>query len=186
MKTSMWGFPKSWGYPESFSPAPDPPRRHGNYRRSRTPTRTPRTSDVILTPAARHLDPGFIPTPDADDTWGSWRDSRDHTAPPRYDRPRSPRNPPSSTPLDEAPHGATSFRLATGDSEPPCVRIFKHDAVPNAFHRPAPRADGGGSPRRVVVGPDGAGLLARGVRATESARWVNRKWKNRCPGSKHY
>ena len=26
------------------------------------------------------------------------------------------------------------------------MRIFKHDAVPNAFHRPAPRADGGGSP----------------------------------------
>ena len=91
-------------------------RRRDDHRRSRTPTRHPRTSDVVLTPAPRPTDPEFIPSPDPDDTWGNWNNDRNPPAPTRTNRPTSPRNPPQATP-PEAPLGATTSRMPTGDSE---------------------------------------------------------------------
>ena len=95
---------------------PEPPRRHRTPdppRRSRTPSR----SAIVLTPAPRSLDPGFITTPDADDTWGNWQN---HHPPDAHHsdarRPRSPQTPPSNTSAT-APLGSVTYRVATGESD---------------------------------------------------------------------
>ena len=92
-------------------------RQRDDRYRSRTPTRHPRTSDIVLTPAHRTTNPEFIPTPDADDTWGNWNNEHNPPAPVRPTRPTSPRNPPRAMPPPEAPPGATTSRMPTGDSE---------------------------------------------------------------------
>ena len=89
--------PKSRRTPSPYrrrSPArrPEPPRRHHTPdppRRSRTPSR----SAIVLTPAPRSLDPGFIPTPDADDTWGDWKNNQPDAHQTDDRRPRSPPGP---------------------------------------------------------------------------------------------
>ena len=104
--------------PRRHSPLPHRRHRSNPPQRSRTPLRPPRGHEVVLTPAARPSDPGFIHTPDADDTWGNWNDHH-HPDDHRHEthRPRSPPGPPPSTTPAVAPLGAVTYRVATGDSD---------------------------------------------------------------------
>ena len=92
-------------------------RQRDAHRRSRTPPRHSRTSDIVLTPAHRTSNPDVIPIPDDDDSWGIWNNDDNPPVPARPTRPISPHNPPRDMPPPEAPPGATTSRLPTGDSE---------------------------------------------------------------------
>ena len=85
--------------------------------RSRTPSRHSRPADIVLTPAHYTSHHAGAYDADDDDTWGNWNNASHPPRPTRSTRPSSPPDRPRDMPPPEAPPGATTSRIPTGDSE---------------------------------------------------------------------